>query len=196
MKDFVYEKENALETNICNDIINFFNSNINLQRQGVVGKGNDRKIDTKLKNTTDICIDNTSIKETDKLYSTIKFIQEEIEKNVNEYLKNLTKYNIVIEKSMVYKQMIIHKYKKGEGIFNYHHDFSVEPNYFKYRLINFLIYLNDIDIGGETDFFEECRIKPQAGKLVFFPSEWFFFHKGNVPISEDKYVIAGWILYE
>jgi hypothetical protein len=54
-------------------------------------------------------------------------------------------------------------------------------------------YLNDVNEGGETLFFEKYSIKPQKGKIVIFPAEWFFQHKGKIPISNDKYIITGWI---
>jgi len=56
-----------------------------------------------------------------------------------------------------------------------------------------LWYLNDVECGGETEFFGNYTIKPEAGKLVFFPSEWFFPHSGKKPVSNNKYVIAGWL---
>ena len=77
------------------------------------------------------------------------------------------------------------------GKFTYHNDLSIDT--YGYRLVNYLWYLNDVEEGGETEFFGNYKIKPEKGKLVFFPSEWFFPHTGKIPISNDKYVIAGWM---
>ena len=31
------------------------------------------------------------------------------------------------------------------------------------------------------------------GKLLIFPATWTYMHRGNVPISEDKYIVTGWL---
>ena len=54
-------------------------------------------------------------------------------------------------------------------------------------------YLNDVEIGGETDFIN-FKIKPTTGKLVIFPSTWTYPHCANIPISNDKYIITGWFV--
>jgi hypothetical protein len=36
-------------------------------------------------------------------------------------------------------------------------------------------------------------VKPEAGKLLFFPATWTYPHRGMMPISNDKYIITGWI---
>ena len=61
------------------------------------------------------------------------------------------------------------------------------------RHLTFLWYLNDVEEGGETEFWGQYGIKPEAGKLILFPASWTFPHKANVPISSDKYIITGWL---
>ena len=41
--------------------------------------------------------------------------------------------------------------------------------------------------------FGTYKIKPQRGKLVIFPASWTHPYENCIPISEDKYVICGWI---
>jgi hypothetical protein len=60
------------------------------------------------------------------------------------------------------------------------------------RLLTFIWYLNDVTDGGETEFING-KIKPKTGKLLIFPSSWNYYHKGNMPLSNDKYIITGWI---
>jgi len=61
------------------------------------------------------------------------------------------------------------------------------------RMLTFLWYINDVEEGGETQFWKNVKIKPTVGKLVLFPASWTYPHKANIPISHDKYVITGWI---
>ena len=59
-----------------------------------------------------------------------------------------------------------------------------------------IIYLNDVDNGGETSFlYTENKVKPRKGGLLIFPSAFPFVHRGEVPISNDKYIIATWLAY-
>ena len=89
---------------------------------------------------------------------------------------------------------MIQKYLKGIGKYVYHNDFHLEKDsdMCKYRVITYLWYLNSIDEGGETEFWNSYKIKPQAGKLIMFPATWCFQHRGIVPISDNKYIITGW----
>jgi hypothetical protein len=65
------------------------------------------------------------------------------------------------------------------------------------RCISWLLYLNDIEDGGETEFIHYGkRIKPKAGRLVLFPAGFTHTHRGNPPLEEAKYIGAGWIKYK
>jgi hypothetical protein len=55
--------------------------------------------------------------------------------------------------------------------------------------------LNDVQDGGET-IFMNCKIKPKKGRLLIFPSTWTYIHGGNIPISNDKYILTGWYYRE
>ena len=52
-----------------------------------------------------------------------------------------------------------------------------------------MIYLNDVEEGGETAFFHQnIKVKPEKGKMVIFPPYFTHMHKGMRPISNDKYI--------
>ena len=59
-----------------------------------------------------------------------------------------------------------------------------------------MIYLNDIDDGGETEFlYQKRRIKPQKGTVVIFPAGMTHVHKGNLVMGEQtKYIVTGWYI--
>lgn len=55
-------------------------------------------------------------------------------------------------------------------------------------------YLNDVEEGGETEFrFTDRKIKPEAGKLVFFPAGWTHEHRGVSPVRGKKYIVSAWL---
>jgi hypothetical protein len=62
-----------------------------------------------------------------------------------------------------------------------------------HRLLAWMVYLNDVEEGGETEFlYQHKRIKPKQGTLVIWPASFTHTHRGNSPLSNVKYVVTGW----
>ena len=56
------------------------------------------------------------------------------------------------------------------------------------------MFLNTIDEGGETEFLEQgLRFKPKAGDVLIWPAYFTHPHRGNPPLSNDKYLATGWV---
>ena len=90
------------------------------------------------------------------------------------------------------------KYEQGIGNYNYWHcevypqKGSVEA---LHRSLLFMFYLNDVDDGGETEFYyQNERIKPREGRMVVAPAYFTHTHRGLVPVSSDKYILTSWVL--
>lgn len=92
-------------------------------------------------------------------------------------------------------------YTKGKG--GYHHWHSEHYPHPKdpgqrslHRVLLWLIYLNDVEEGGETEFFyQQAKVKPTQGSLILAPCGFTHTHRGCVPVSNDKYVLASWVMY-
>lgn len=91
------------------------------------------------------------------------------------------------------------RYEKGEGNYNYWHceaypqQGSTEP---LHRALLFMYYLNDVEEGGETDFYYQQRsLQPKAGQMVIAPAYFTHTHRGRVPVSNSKYILTSWILH-
>ncbi len=64
------------------------------------------------------------------------------------------------------------------------------------RIFVFLLYLNNVEEGGETEFlYAGVKTKPKKGTLVIHPAGFPYFHKGNMPISDDKHILISWLSY-
>lgn len=62
------------------------------------------------------------------------------------------------------------------------------------RLMAFMLYLNDVDEGGETEFlYQKTRFKPKKNRLLLWPAGYTHTHRGNPPLSNEKYIITGWV---
>jgi len=92
------------------------------------------------------------------------------------------------------RSMKIQKTKPGQGYHIWH--FEQGGLSTSGRIITFITYLNDVEDGGETEFlYFPKRIKPKKGRTVIFPGAYTHAHRGNQPLSGDKYIITGWIDY-
>lgn len=62
------------------------------------------------------------------------------------------------------------------------------------RAISALVYLNDDYEGGELEFPNfKIKIKPQAGMLILFPSNFAYRHIAHPVTKGTKYAIVTWI---
>lgn len=80
-------------------------------------------------------------------------------------------------------------YKKNEGFYESH----IDSDYYNNRIFSSVLYLNDVEEGGET-FFDNFNISvsPKSGSLIIFPANFAYRHGANVPVSNDKFAIASW----
>jgi hypothetical protein len=66
-----------------------------------------------------------------------------------------------------------------------------------HRTLLFMYYLNDVEEGGETEFlYQGRRLRPTRGQLVVAPSGFTHTHRGNIPLSADKYILTSWVLFQ
>ena len=60
------------------------------------------------------------------------------------------------------------------------------------RTLAWMVYLNDVEEGGETEWlYQQRKIKPEKGTVVIWPGSFTHLHRGNPPMSE-KYIATGW----
>ena len=102
------------------------------------------------------------------------------------FLKQLNQHTIL--------EVKIQKTKVGEGYHMWHCENAMMTA--RNRILAFSVYLNDVAEGGETEFlYQKCRFKPEKNTLLVWPSQFTHVHRGNPPLSNDKYIITGWVEY-
>lgn len=62
------------------------------------------------------------------------------------------------------------------------------------RMMFVIMYLNDINDGGETEFlYQKQRVEAKAGRVVIAPAAYTHPHRGNPPLKESKYILTTWV---
>ncbi len=200
LENYFYINQNSLSPEICNDIINYFEIEETGKYEGKTGAGLRKDI----KDTLDFQIPAKNEKNKPHWNKIRNLLEKELNNNIKKYVnkindaitvneENSDKKYKVFDKFVSFDTMQIQRYTKQKGRYIYHQDFLPIWEDKKYRVITFLWYLNAVTEGGETEFWATHRIKPEAGKLLFFPATWTYPHRGMMPISNDKYIITGWI---
>ena len=86
----------------------------------------------------------------------------------------------------------IQKYDKSQGYYREHTDSF--PGSVNERVLAAIIYLNDVEYGGETNFtVHGVKVKPVQGRITLFPAVFTHPHESCVPITGDKWIISSFI---
>ena len=172
---------------LCNDIIDFFKNNPEIQKEGTTASG----IDIKVKKSTDITINPNDLKQ--NKYDLFNFYFEHLSKCYLDYREQFTFLKTFANKINI-GPFNIQKYQPG-GHFAKVHSERTHITCL-HRLFAWMTYLNDVkeDDGGTTDFdYYKLKVQPQRGKTLIWPAEWTHAHSGSILKGGEKYIITGWI---
>lgn len=109
------------------------------------------------------------------------------------YPKYASEYSILnaTDKHSIY-HLKLQKTKVGEAFHTWHYETGTRET--SGRILTYILYLNDVKEGGETEFlYYPKRVKPKQGTIILFPGSLTHTHRGNQPLSNEKYIITGWV---
>jgi hypothetical protein len=116
--------------------------------------------------------------------------------DVNNYLnlaleEYISKFSVLDNISIRSTRQKLQRTQKGGGYHQWHNEQdSIDTCH---RILTWSIYLNDVEEGGETEFLHQSkRINARKGKILIFPASFTHTHRGNPPLSGDKYILTGW----
>ena len=93
-----------------------------------------------------------------------------------------------------YTALKIQKTYKTEGYHVWHIEHGAGHENMA-RAFVYSVYLNDVEEGGETEFLHfSKRVKPKTGRIVIWPAAFPYLHRGNPPLSGEKYILTSWIM--
>ena len=186
MSKLIYVQDQVLDLDFCNHIIEKFEQD-SRRYPGMVSDSIrlTQRVDLTYKNSQDLRITNLSGWENEDtaLCQSFKVHFE------NYFNKMLTLGNGIKIGKYHDLGFAIRKYEVNKGYYNWHNDFALNSQD-GLRLLTFVWYLNDVNEGGETEFINGTLVTPAAGRLLIFPASWYFVHKGNYPLSGNKYIIT------
>jgi len=190
--NFIGTFDNYFNEELLNRYINHFNQMTSL------GLSNDRGNipSTEIKdNSIDLISSNfwgVSKNELDVSYLSSPFLDVFFQKIYPQYVKKFDYIN-KLERHTIY-EIKIQKTSPKEGYHSWHSETGGPHN--RNRLLAFTLYLNDVEEGGETEFlYQSIRIKPKKNRLIIWPAAFTHVHRGNPPLSNEKYIITGWVEY-
>jgi len=188
-ENFIRIYPKAFSSVFCDSIISYFNwckdnnktwgrSNLNIHKKD------------------EACLINpTNIEELNFDWENIKFILEEFNNKFWDiyYAHYSEEFSVLKEfgthSILTYK---VQKTSPGGGYHEWHAEQDCREH--STRIATYNVYLNTVEEGGETEFlFQNKRIKAEKGDLCIFPASFSHTHRGNPPLSGDKYILTGWI---
>jgi hypothetical protein len=122
--------------------------------------------------------------------STRVVLQDGLQKCFDAYVD---KYDILQDMNLSSTELKIQKSKPGEGYHVFHCEQNNGDDQSK-RCLVWLIYLNDIEEAGETEFlYQKLRVVPKKNTALIWPAAYTHTHRGNVVHGKkSKYIVTGW----
>ena len=181
LQSFCRVKHNSLSSEMCDEIMQTFNHNKDLHERY---DSNKRPNFTQFNFTKNRSC-NVELHDA---------IAQEALQAIAEYKYDIKETSYWPQKYAFEQFRIKHYRNDGNDQFDTHVDASTHET--SKRFFAFFWYLNDVEEGGETEFTNfTLKIKPKKGTLFMFPPLWMYPHRGNPPISNDKYLLSSYLHY-
>ena len=169
------------DLSICDGLIEYHKNNVEYKRRGLTAAG---EVTNKNKVSTDAIVHGGSQNHIIQKY------KSEVISATQIYCK---KYSLDRLFQIGIKEPFnIQHYAPNEGFFNWHCERSYYQSH--QRALVFMTYLNDVEDGGETEFYyQQLKIKPVKGKMVIWPPDFTHLHRGITSPTQEKYIATGWM---
>lgn len=172
---------------LCDELIEYFESNQSRQRRGEIGAG----VNLKNKDSIDITI---SPKELDLTHNAVfKRYFESVLECYRDYVDQWP-FLETFAKELHIGRFNLQRYRSGQHYQKIHTERAGLATL--HRIFVWMTYLNDVapEDGGATIFQHyDLSIQPRKGLTLIWPAEWTHAHKGDVLHGNSKYIVTGWM---
>ena len=181
---FIYEIDNALPADVCDDMVARFEANPEQHHDGRIGQAED--IEQSIKRSTDLRISGR-----DDWQDVDRALFTSLGKVLNQLAVEFPFFAVNRFRDVGYQ---LQRTQQDEF---YHWHIDGGPGEFSQRQLVVIWYLNDVQgPGGTTDFaLQEVSIKPQRGKMVLFPPFWTHIHRNATLEQGVKYIATTWVSF-
>jgi len=186
--------DNALTPDECHLMVDHFESSPADHYQGAVIINGEVKVDSTLKKNTELWITELAQKGSIRWGAADSLLTTMVQKHLGLYQDAnaimSTQQNPFSDEGFRLKRYN----SKGDEHHAYHADSGGEAACKPHRILAVLLYLNDVDEGGETVFLNQGRtITPVCGRLAIFPTAFSFVHAGKRPRSGSKFCVINFL---
>lgn len=181
IKDHIALFENVVSDAYCKDAINWFES-----------KSANHKHENE-KWAIGTFRNDYTISTPDRYGSFQKFdnglLKRLLKKSYNAYTENYK-----LPSDCNFSDFKIQKSIEDGGFCTWHCEYNreISPN----RFLAWMLYLNDVEKGGKTEFLSGQKIQPKRGTLVIWPAYFTHMHRAAPDLKENKYILTGWFEYK
>lgn len=183
----------AVSAEKCNRIINYFEEMVEIQanynRQDIEGISQLLKKDDSINAACPKAFNDMSQSIVFTADPTHILVSEELSYCFNHYIDTFDSLKRQQMMSMYHK---VQKTLPGGGYHIWHHEQGNGAQ--MRRVLVYTLYLNDVEEGGETEFlYQQKRYPARKGDICIFPAHFTHPHRGNPPLSGEKYIMTGWM---
>ena len=180
---------------VCDDLIDFFESNPERQTQGKVNANPNEDLENLqqernlVKKSIDMGFDiPNNPEDCEVMNEYFKYLNMGIAEYQHDYpvVKNLERFGTI-------EGVNIQKYNPGDGFYEWHQERNGWPT--ASRCLVHMTYLNDVPDGGTNFYFQKLTTPAKKGLTVIWPSDWTHIHQGQVSKTHTKYIVTGWMNY-
>jgi hypothetical protein len=189
IRDFIGVFENAIEDSWCDSVIDFYKK-VEISSPDLVlnRQIHENTFPGLMKNNYIFMEQHLDTPPTQNLYN---YFFSKLHPCITQYIN---RYYIFNDNNLSATTIKVQKTSPEEGYHVWHYEnMSIELST---RKLVYMVYLNDVEEGGETEFLhQKRRVKPKKGTILLFPPSFTHTHRGNPPLSGDKYAITGWVVH-
>ena len=186
MPDFIEVYDDAVPSDMCKKVIDYFEDKKVHHFRGRYMIGDDFFIDKSIKDSVDLSLDI----EDECPPSTI--LGRVLDFYTDRY-NHKYRSTFGISRYAVDREYNIQRYDPGQGYHGLHCESFGLGNP---RVLAWTLYLNTVVDGGGTYYSEyDKTVDAVEGRLCIFPAFWTHTHKGIVSNTETKYIATGWYIY-
>jgi len=182
----------ALDGDACKELIRRFEASNDLVHRGRIRSG---VYAPNYKRCWDLVLSHTAWKDLDaKICGVVRQSLDRYYEDVPTFHYGMSKIGDTGYLMQKYNQGGEEGFEGGYDGFDWHSDTADLSS--SNRLLALIIYLNDVERGGETEFMDKnCLVKPKEGSLLWFPANFEYTHRGKTPLSGPKYILTSFLVY-